>query len=345
MYELLIEHFREMLRFYKEKAWKHAFNNIVNPFKLRFEERLKSIGECSQSMSQLANALAHRDDRNAHAMQIDLLNCILELNRSKQRFDSSSNHHADDLTEHYQLSKDNSMVCNDMRVGQMIAAVNSSVFKNPTDILNARLALCRRHASPRGLDISTILRNRNINAWSTKADSALLLIRGSKQLRPHTEFVGTKMVQAVKKEDTPILFAFQSGRGSKQITTTPTQILQYLLEQALKLNADNLEKLVSSNFNATRVSSATTIEQWAQLLSCALCSLPLVYIYVDLDLISGKDTFQDALSDLVQAMQQLWQSCPSTTVKVAFVSHQRTMKLKGIPAQSLTLDIGKMKRR
>ena len=83
IYELLIEHFREMLRFYKEKPLKHMFNNVFKPFKVRFEERLKSIKECSKSMSRHANALALRDDRNANAMQIDLLNCILELNRSK----------------------------------------------------------------------------------------------------------------------------------------------------------------------------------------------------------------------------------------------------------------------
>jgi hypothetical protein len=70
-----------------------------------------------------------------------------------------------------------------------------------------------------------------------------------------------------------------------------------------------------------------------------------VYIYVDLDLISGKDTFEDAQSDLIFALQQVWQSCPSTTIKVALVSHQRTMKLKNVPAQTSILDIGKIKRR
>ena len=35
-----------------------------------------------------------------------------------------------------------------------------------------------------------------------------------------------------------------------------------------------------------------------------------MYIYVDLDLISGKDTFEDALLDLITALQQVWQSCP-----------------------------------
>ena len=83
IYELLIEHFRDMLCFYEEKPWKHIFNNIFNPFKLRFEERLNSIEACSQSMSFLANALAHRDDRNAHEMQVRLLRYIVDLNQSK----------------------------------------------------------------------------------------------------------------------------------------------------------------------------------------------------------------------------------------------------------------------
>ena len=68
------------------------------------------------------------------------------------------------------------------------------------------------------------------------------------------------------------------GRGLKQITTTPSEILQYLLEQAVKLNADNVESLVNQEFNAVRVSSATTTKQWAQLLASALRNLSLVYI-------------------------------------------------------------------
>ena len=232
-----------------------------------------------------------------------------------------------------------------MRVGQMIGATKSSVFKNAVDVFNARLALCRRHSAPPGLDVNTLWRLRNINAWSVRPQSALLLIRGSKQLRAHTEFVGTKMVQVAKNEKTPVLFAFQAGRGSKQINTTPSEILQYLLEQAVKLNADNVESLVNQDFNAVRVSSATTVEQWAQLLASALRNLSLVYIYVDLELISGKETFEDALSDLISALQQVWQSCPSTTIKMALVSHQRTMKLRNVPAQTSILDIGKIKRR
>ena len=232
-----------------------------------------------------------------------------------------------------------------MRIGQMITAAESSVFKNPADVSNARLALCRRHSAPPGLDVNALWRIRTISAWSVKAQSAFLLIRGSKQFRAHAEFIGTKMVQVVKSKNTPVLFAFQAGRGSKQINTTPSEILQYLLEQALKLNADVVESLVSKDFNAVRVSSATTAGQWAQLLSAALRNLSLVYIYVDLDLISGKDTFEDALSDLVTALQQVWQSCPSTTIKVTLVSHQRTMSLKNVPAQTSVLDIGRIKRR
>lgn len=79
VYELLIGHFREMLNFYKEKPWKKVFNNVFKPFKVRFEERLKMIDAYSHSMSLLAGALAHRDDRNAHAMQIGLLNQILDI--------------------------------------------------------------------------------------------------------------------------------------------------------------------------------------------------------------------------------------------------------------------------
>ena len=98
IYELLIEHFREMLEFYKEKPWKHVFNNVFKPFKIRFEERLKAIEVCSQLMSRHANALGLRDERNAHALQFDMLNrvfdkicCVYNLNRD--HFDMSQGRH------------------------------------------------------------------------------------------------------------------------------------------------------------------------------------------------------------------------------------------------------------
>lgn len=79
IYELLIGHFQEMLIFYKEKHWKKIFTNVFKPFKIRFEERLRLIDAYSHSISLYANALAHRDNRNAQAMQIGLLNRILDI--------------------------------------------------------------------------------------------------------------------------------------------------------------------------------------------------------------------------------------------------------------------------
>lgn len=236
------------------------------------------------------------------------------------------------------------LVSNDMRVAQMIAALRSSIFQAPIDALSARTAFCRRHTAPRGIDLKALWNIRTINTWTTQSSSSLLLIRGSKQLRTQTEFVGTRIVQVLRNRNIPIFFAFQGGRGFKQINATPSEVLQYLLEQAMKLNADKLDSMVNKDFNATRFSTASTVEQWTRLLASALCNMPLVYIYVDLDLIAGKEAAPDALADLIQTMQRLRLSCPSSTVKVVFVSYQRTLNVKNILGQSLLLDLGRIRR-
>ena len=333
-----------MLRFYNEKPIKRMVNTISKPFQVRFKDRLKDIEAYSQNMSLFANALALRDSRDSNEAVMNMLGMIFDMCQSEHCLEQIRDCRIDFCIENLQITKDHTLAINDTRNSQMILAAKSSVFPRAADISSIRFASIKLN-TPSGLDVSNVLRIRTVNIWSTKLDSALLLIRGSKQIRQQTEIVGMKMVQVIRRKSTPVLFAFQAGRGSKHITTTPAQILQYLLEQALKLNEENLTSLVNENFNATRVSSATTIEHWAQLLSSAIRNLPLVYIYVDLDLINPGDPSQDSLSDLVRAMEQVWQSCPSTAVKVAFVSHQRTLKVKNAPAQILTLDIGKMKRR
>lgn len=150
----------------------------------------------------------------------------------------------------------------------------------------------------------------------------MLIIVGSLPTKSATNNAATQMVEFVKSNDLPVLWALKSSVNCT-FEASRTEALRYLAMQALKLEHENISGKISARFNAARVASATTDEDWLQIFSQAVASLPQLYLVVDAEFLGSNGRDKAELAEWLTILLKLVNACTSTIVKIALLSYRR----------------------
>jgi hypothetical protein len=211
----------------------------------------------------------------------------------------------------------------DLQAAKMISETKSDDFSEPSATLEQRLKFCHRHQIRQQKDIDDLWSSITLKHWSCSERSATILIQGFANRDLERVLLGTAMVNYVRQSPVPVLWALQPPGSSKFAATSTVQLLKHLVVQALDISSSSISDRVSANFNATRMATASTAEHWAEILKHALSSLPLVYIVVDLGLLSQVDEYQNEISQLFIYITHLINICKLTKLKCALISRGR----------------------
>lgn len=230
----------------------------------------------------------------------------------------------------------------DMRVAAMIEATKSSVFAEPLDTLRSRLSLCKRQQSRQQAGIDNVWCSPSLKQWSFDDTSCALIVHASFPNRAAVSNVGTMMAQFVRDRGLPILFALQPAKQQSRTATGSVQILKYLTMQAMKLSADSLDALVTQDFNATRLQSATTQSQWQQILARVIRSHAIMYIMVDLDLLREDGVVSEVTGLLCTIFANTAMLCTGTTLKIILLRNKRMRKNELILPNTRTLNLDRI---
>lgn len=210
-----------------------------------------------------------------------------------------------------------------MRIAAMIDATNSSILAEPGDTLRSRLSLYKRERARRRSDFDNVWRSPCLKQWSIQNSSSTLVVHASFPNKVAVTTVGTLMAQFVQDCKFPVLLALQSAKHQSKTTTTLLQVLKFLAMQAMKLSADAIDALVTEDFNASRLQSATTHQQWQQILARVLEVHAFVYIMVDIDLLCEEGEATEVTSLLCDTFADLAKACNGTIIKVILMRSKR----------------------
>lgn len=227
-----------------------------------------------------------------------------------------------------------------MRIAAMIDATNSNVLAEPSDTLRSRLSLYKRERARRRNDFDNVWRSPCLKQWSIDNTSGTLVVHASFPNKVAVTTVGTLMAQFVQDCKFPLLLALQTAKIQSKTTTTLLQVLKFLTMQAMKLSADVIDTLVTDDFNASRLQSATTCQQWQQILARVLKVYSFVYIMIDIDLLREEGAATEVTSLLCDAFTDLAKACDGTIIKVILMRSKRIKKNElTLPTiQTLNLD-------
>jgi hypothetical protein len=222
----------------------------------------------------------------------------------------------------------------DLQAAKMISETKSNDFGEPLATLDSRLLFCRRHQARQQKDIDVLWHSLVLKHWSCSTTSAVILIQGFANKDTERMLLGTAMVDYVRQSPIPVLWALQAPGPSKFAPTSTVQLLKHLAMQVLRSQSSTVEDQVSPEFNATRISSASTTEHWTEILKHALSGMLLAYIVVDLNLLSQVD-------GLFACVMHLIEICKPTKLKIALISRRRLPRADYESSGTAILDVDK----
>lgn len=372
LYGLVLQHCYSMLEWYEEGRLTHAWKAFIKPYSLRFEDTVKEVESASRLIEQLANVELQREQRQVYKMLQVLLAKHVASERNQQAittlvqdsiavvgelrakldahktistgaFTTISSRVEDLLAkvDTHQSTNAGSFFAirestKDLQIAKMVSLTFTDGFAAPCDALRRRIAVARRQQKQQDWQLDAVWKAAALNSWSTAPESRILHVISARASRDRTRALSAYMAALIQSSDFVVLWAIRPVGEAANAGYTPTQVLKYLTMQAIKATAKANQAHISEDFNATRVATAATEEQWFQLFFQTVSSVQIVYVIVDLDLFG--------ISDEVSAWLSLWSMRirdSKPTVKLClFGSTAQQLRRRSSPSD-LLLDIGK----
>ena len=108
------------------------------------------------------------------------------------------------------------------------------------------------------------------------------MVRGDYGSRFLIKDFSVKVVQMLRQQDEPVVWALRASLRAEDATTSIIEVLKDLVDQILRLNiAARTEK--SMSLTCAQFRGAETEAQWFELLAAVVAPLPRLYIIIDLE--------------------------------------------------------------
>lgn len=206
----------------------------------------------------------------------------------------------------------------------MISGTTVDHVLKPYDSLQKRLAI-RRHKTQKGKQNMKAFWNASqLATWNQVASSSLLIVRGTVAFRNEVDDAATLMTDLVFRETkVPIMWALKSSRTASDECSL-TDLIKYIAMQVIKFDPVATGRRISENFKSSRVTSASTEQEWVNILSIVLSSCPLAYLVIDAEFIGASGRKMESLQFLLRTIHDLIRQTTKTVIKVAFLTYRKT---------------------
>lgn len=316
LYAHVIKFFHRAMSWFadcKDNKFKAVVSSIFRPYELRFKDLLDDIAMYSRNVDQLAFTASQIELRQMHNEQKELRSIALDTRRL--------------MIEHQTLNfrgllDSKRRIC-EIQFSQILSFVGNTNLLSPEENFRYACFLSNRHRLRRNNEDLSLWRSKKLQDWASNSDSSLVLVKGSSMIRHELKDFATEAVKLLRNVKVPVVWALRPV-DKATMEYNQVDILKQLVHQILQLNHSLLDDQ-SPALSAARFQSASTEEQWFDLLASVLAGLPRVYIVVDSGLfeneLAGELSWPSAFLEMTRLLKI---RCPRTTVKVLFVSYGAT---------------------
>jgi hypothetical protein len=186
-----------------------------------------------------------------------------------------------------------------------------SMFRYYTQTRNVR----RRKE---GIASCLLRKSRQLQAWSGKAGSSQLLVKGSFRTRHMLRDFAADMIELLQKEGRSVVWILRR-RGPESNLFDTLDVLKQLVSQILQQRTRVLDERTAS-LTARRLQDATTIDDWFNLLGSILGDVKELYLLFDTTSFGEQAQQYQWGQAFARLFDQLHQRNIPTTIRAIFIS-------------------------
>lgn len=211
----------------------------------------------------------------------------------------------------------------DMQITMMINGTTTEHLLTPHESLQKRLAVYHRKSHKGMMKLDALWKAPELSTWNQSVCSSLLFVCGTATFRDEIDCGAALMTDFLFREaNVPIMWALK-GTRLESTECSSTDLFKYLVSQAMRFDPVATGHQVSGSFNASRVVSASTEQDWMEVLSIVLSSFSIAYIIVDIEFLGASGRDREGLQLLLRNIQGFVCQKGTTAVKIAVLTYRK----------------------
>lgn len=227
----------------------------------------------------------------------------------------------------------------------IIKATKDTVLLSPMETLHFCRSVRRNRLQRPGYEKEGLF--PKLERWSGASNSSLVVVGGSGPTRFQAKDLATDMVDLLQAANKPVLWLLNGPLDKTPVYGAHTLLLKQLVHQAVQLNNRGVVGHISDNFNAPRIASARTENDWLEILRESITGMPEVYLVIDMEALGYRPNNEAASwLEFLSSMQSLVNGVPGVVVKAAVISFRRDFvrSIDSDPLKPLVVPLGKKPR-
>ncbi|CAI6336218.1 unnamed protein product [Periconia digitata] len=293
------------LEWYQQGSLMRAWRAFTQPYKLRLKVLRDKIDESVRRVDNMAHTLSHHTINKMYDL-------ILKLNTN------FNENHLVYLSRFSGLDRGQNQIQTDL----ILKATKDTGLQDPVETLR----FCRsiRHKRMHRYDIDKAGILPALDSWSNTLRSSLIVLGGSGSTRFQTKDLATEMVDLLRDVKKNVLWVLKGRNRDVPEDSIHTVILKQLVHQSVQLNHHQVAHHISANFNAPRISAASSKNDWLGILSETLIGLSEVYLIIDMEALGYRTNDEAAFwLEFFGLIQQFVQNAPEVAIKVAIFTFRQ----------------------
>lgn len=329
VYTQILRFLLRALGWYQESKFKHILGSITRPAELRYDDVLEKITALSNSLFWISSASSQAEQRDIHTTIKQQTQRQIQQNLSyqfsfdqlkeliKQVDDRSSQTHAIVLQMKESIASvaAEQVIHSSAQIGlrqqlsqvqlvQFLDQLGKTPLSDPIKGFRKALSLHKFSMTKLGPQATPFWLNPKIQEWNTSQECSLIILKGAWDKQRQIRGFCVESIASLLDSQIPVIWALKSNAtlpetteattgmepSSKEISTI--DLIKFFISQAVAINKTvHTDAILSPWLNAYL--GAKTEEEWLNLLVSVLDGIPLLYIILDLDILSFSLTSQD----------------------------------------------------
>lgn len=350
LYAQIMQFMQRAAKWYSESKIRHAVGAIFKPFALSFQDILDDISIVSREIDRLAASasmaeqrgmhleqrIMYRDQRQTHNLLVDVSTALQGRSTSRvPKFPFTNNVLAFELRALATALDTNKRVC-EIQFSQIQTFTSDPSLPSPEVSRRACQAM-RDHRRKRAIGGSSQTGNLNLlttlprlQSWAQSETSSLVLVRGTFATRHQARDFAINTVDLALGSNIPTVWVLNPTRDPRYRDPLVIDVLKQLVSQVLRLNHTMLDER-SLSLGAARFQSATTEQEWFDLLGSVLDGLERLYVVIDVECLLPLEDSGSVAFSFLESFQRLFGELESrgskTVVKVVLVNYLKALRV------------------
>ncbi|QYT00428.1 hypothetical protein H0G86_007511 [Trichoderma simmonsii] len=232
------------LSWYRESKMTHMLQAITRPAELRYGDILAAISSLSDTMSKMALASSHAEQRDMHA-------CITQI-LHEQKLNRENVTELMTVVSGMKLSMVTEQGINasariefrqrlsEVQLMQLLSQLSVAVLPDPIKAFQLLLFVSKKRQPKRSIKGEAFRLDSRIQKWNKSKDSSLVIINGTWKTRFHLQSFCAKSIAILFDAKCPVIWALKAPNVDKmaadQTQVTTIDLLKYIISQAISVN-------------------------------------------------------------------------------------------------------------